>query len=41
MAIVDAAAGQTPKVIYQGNIGWHPDWSPGGKRIAFSSDRGG
>lgn len=35
LAIVDATAGQTPKVIYQGNIGWHPDWSPDGKQLLF------
>lgn len=35
LAIVDAAAKQTPKTVFQGEIGWHPDWSPDGKQLLF------
>ena len=41
MAVVEAAAGQTPRAIIQGRVGWHPDWSPDGKRILGWISSGG
>ncbi len=41
LAIVDAAANQTPKVIKQDRVGWHPDWSPDGKHLLGWISTGG
>lgn len=41
LAIVDAAADQTPHVLAQGMVGWRPDWSPDGKRVVFWFHQGG
>lgn len=35
LAIVDAAADQTPKVVDRGGIGWGPDWSPDGTQLLY------
>lgn len=41
LAIVDALADQTPKVVVHGQVGWHPDWSPNGDQIVFWFLEGG
>jgi Tol biopolymer transport system component len=35
VAIVRAAVDQLPKTVYQGIVGWQPDWSPVDKRLLF------
>lgn len=35
LAVVDAAADQLPRVLANGQLGWHPDWSPDGKQVLF------
>ncbi len=44
LAVMDAAAGATPSVVWQGeryDQAFQPAWSPDGKRIAFSAWRRG
>lgn len=41
LAVVKAAANQTPQTIYAGRVGWHPDWSPDGKRLLGWISSGG
>ncbi|HUY89475.1 MAG TPA: hypothetical protein VMV10_12140 [Pirellulales bacterium] len=33
LAVVEAAAGQTPQPLVEDRVGWQPDWSPDGKRL--------
>ena len=35
LAVVDAQAGAKPSVLCKGRVGWHPDWSPRGKKLLF------
>jgi len=35
VVVIDAKAGVMPNVVCQGRVGWHPDWSPTGKKLLF------
>lgn len=41
VAIVDVTPGSKPKTVQQGQVGWHPDWSPQGGKIVFRISNGG
>jgi Tol biopolymer transport system component len=41
LAVVTAAANQTPRVLHQGPVGWQPDWSPDGETLLFREMIGG
>src|SRR5206468_4045262 len=40
LAVVEAKAGAKPNVVAQGAVGWHPDWSPQGKKLLFRTQVG-
>jgi Tol biopolymer transport system component len=40
IAVVDAKPNSQPKVVLQGQVGWHPDWSPQGKKILLRIQMG-
>jgi TolB protein len=33
--IIDAKAESQPEVVCQNRVGWHPDWSPQGRKLLF------
>jgi Tol biopolymer transport system component len=33
LSLVEAAAGAKPQPLVEDRVGWHPDWSPDGKRL--------
>jgi Tol biopolymer transport system component len=35
VVVIDAKAGAMPNVVCQSRVGWHPDWSPTGKKLLF------
>lgn len=35
VALLDVRRDAEPEVVYRGRVGWHPDWSPQGKKLLF------
>lgn len=35
VAVLDVRPDAEPDVVYRGRVGWHPDWSPQGKKLLF------
>jgi Tol biopolymer transport system component len=40
VGVDDAKPGAKPKAVYHGQVGWHPDWSPQGKKLLFRLETG-